>query len=155
DPLEHLLAERARDPVVLAGRNDRKISLMRRLHDAGHPVLADKPWLAGPDGLADVEHVLAGGPPPRERRRGHHELTAILTERLIADPEVFGGFAEGEAITMGGVHHLAKLVNGAPLRRPPWFFDVAVQGDGIADIPTHMVDHVQRMVSASQDGRLP
>src|SRR5262249_5233625 len=66
DPLERLLAERSRDPVVLAGKNDRKIALMRRLHDAGHPVLADKPWLAGPDGLDDVEHVLAGGPPAIE-----------------------------------------------------------------------------------------
>jgi predicted dehydrogenase len=153
DPLERLLSERARDPVVLAGRNDRKISLMRRLHDAGHPVLADKPWLAGPDGIGDVEHILAGGPPAIEIMTGRHELTSLLTERLIGDPEVFGAFADGESITLGGVHHLAKLVNGAPLRRPPWFFDVSVQGDGIADIPTHMVDHLQRLVSAAQAGR--
>src|SRR5262249_30206980 len=46
------------------------------------------------------------------------------------------------------VHHLEKTVNGAPLRRPAWFFDVRVQGDGIADIPTHMVDHAQRLVAA-------
>jgi len=41
------------------------------------------------------------------------------------------------------------MVNAAPLRRPAWFFDVRVQGNGIADIPTHMVDAAQRLVAAS------
>jgi predicted dehydrogenase len=154
NPLERLLAERPGDPVILAGRNDRKSSVMRRLHDAGHPVLADKPWLAGPDGLGDVEHVLAGGPPAIEIMTGRHELTSILTERLVHDPDVFGAFREdGEAaISLGSVHYLAKLVNGVPLRRPPWFFDVRVQGDGIADIPTHMVDQVQRLTTRPPAG---
>ena len=43
-------------------------------------------------------------------------------------------------------------MNGAPLRRPPWYFDVRVQGDGLSDIPTHMVDQVQRL-SAAVSGR--
>jgi predicted dehydrogenase len=46
-------------------------------------------------------------------------------------------------------------VNGAPLRRPAWFFDVRVQGDGIADIPTHMVDQVQRLVAAASRASVP
>jgi len=45
------------------------------------------------------------------------------------------------------VHHLEKVVNGAPLRRPAWYFDVRVQGDGLADIPTHLVDQAQRFVA--------
>jgi predicted dehydrogenase len=44
---------------------------------------------------------------------------------------------------MDGVHHLEKLVDGVPLRRPWWFFDVRVQGRGIVDIPTHLVDRTQ------------
>ena len=62
---------------------------------------------------------------------------------------MFGDFesagADAPTIQIEGIHHLEKTVNGAPLRRPPWFFDVRVQGDGIADIPTHMVDQAQRL----------
>ncbi len=148
--IERLLAERPGDVVILAGRNDGKMAVIRRLHDAGAHVLADKPWLAGPDGLDDLRHTLSGGPVAMEIMTGRHEITSILTRRLVADPEVFGDFAAGApAIEIASVHHLEKAVSGAPLRRPAWFFDVRVQGDGIADIPTHMVDHVQRLVDAA------
>ena len=70
----------------------------------------------------------------------------------MAAPEVFGEFARGgdAAITFESVHHLEKRVNGAPLRRPPWYFDVRTQGDGLEDIPTHLVDHAQRLVGHAQ-----
>ena len=41
------------------------------------------------------------------------------------------------------VHHFSKLVSGAPIKRPAWFFDVAQQGEGLVDITTHLVDLVQ------------
>jgi hypothetical protein len=90
--LERLLSDRPGDVVILAGRNDRKITLMRRLHDAGLHVLADKPWLAGPEGLDDVRHTLAGGPLAMEIMTGRHEITSLLTRRLVGDSEVFGNF---------------------------------------------------------------
>ena len=68
---------------------------------------------------------------------------------------VFGDFdvdSEKPSIEISGVHHLEKTVNGRPLRRPAWYFDVRVQGDGIADIPTHMVDQAQRLVRAATPG---
>ena len=127
--------------------------LMRRCHDAGFHVLADKPWLAGPEGLDDLRHTLAAGPLAVEIMTGRHEITSRLTRKLVAEAEVFGDFAAADAgapaIEMASVHHLEKMVNAAPLRRPAWFFDVSVQGDGIADIPTHMVDAAQRLVAAS------
>jgi predicted dehydrogenase len=154
--LERLVAERPGDVVVLAGRNDRKLATMRRLHDAGFHVLADKPWMTGPDGLDDLRHVLAAGPLAVEMMTGRHEITAMMAARLVGDEEVFGGFADGGAdepgIEITGVHHLEKTVNGSPLRRPSWYFDVRVQGDGIADIPTHMVDQAQRLVRAATPG---
>lgn len=154
--LERFLAERPGDVVILAGRNDRKMALMRRLHDAGVHVLADKPWLAGPEGLDDLRHTLAGGPLAMEIMTGRHEIGSIVVRKLVGEGEVFGDF-EGEgpdspAIEIASVHHLEKTVNGAPLRRPAWFFDVRVQGDGIADIPTHMVDHAQQLVAAVVSG---
>ena len=143
DSLGRLLAERPAGVVILAGRNDRKMALMRRLHDAGLHVLADKPWLAGPDGLDDLRHTLGGSPLAMEIMTGRHEITSILTRKLVGQDELFGDFESAgpdrPAIEIGSVHHLQKTVNGAPLRRPVWFFDVRVQGDGIADIPTHMV----------------
>jgi predicted dehydrogenase len=152
--LERLLAERPGDVVILAGRNDRKMGLMRRLHDAGIHVLADKPWLVGPEGLDDLRHTLAGGALATEIMTGRHEITSILVRKLVGEAEVFGDFEsaghDSPAIEIRSVHHLEKTVNGAPLRRPAWFFDVRVQGDGIADIPTHMVDHAQQLIAAAR-----
>jgi predicted dehydrogenase len=76
-----------------------------------------------------------------------HASTASIANRVVGEREIFGEFAPGEpAIRLVSVHHLEKVVNGVPLRRPPWYFDVRVQGDGIADIPTHLVDQAQRFV---------
>jgi predicted dehydrogenase len=150
EPLERLLRERPGDVVILAGRNDRKMALARRLHDAGFSVLADKPWITTAAALADVRHVLGGGAPVMEMMTGRHAATSRVAERLVGDPEIFGTFQAdggGPGIRLDSVHHLEKRVNGAPLRRPPWYFDVRVQGDGLADIPTHLVDQAQRLLA--------
>src|SRR5262245_32327466 len=154
DPLERLIAERPGDLVIVAGRNDRKLGWIRRLHDAGLPVLADKPWMAGGAGLEDLRRALAGPPPAMEMMTGRHEMTTVVERMLAATPEVFGAFTSdgGAAISFESVHHLEKRVNGAPLRRPAWYFDVRVQGDGLQDIPTHLVDHAQQLVSEVQAG---
>ncbi|HMB35214.1 MAG TPA: putative oxidoreductase C-terminal domain-containing protein [Methylomirabilota bacterium] len=157
-PIERLIGERRGDVVILAGKNDRKMSAMRRLHDSGFHVLADKPWRAGGGGLDDLRHVLAGGPLAVEMMTGRHEITSTLIRKLVADREVFGNFdvgGRGPAIEISSVHHLEKRVNGQLLRRPPWYFDVRVQGDGLADIPTHMVDQVQRVMAEATPGVLP
>jgi predicted dehydrogenase len=149
DPLGRLLGERPGDVVILAGRNDRKMALVRRLHDAGLHVLADKPWITTAAALSDVRHVLGGGARVMEMMTARHAPTSIVAERLVRDPEIFGECptdAGAPAIRLESVHHLEKSVNGAPLRRPPWFFDVRVQGDGLADIPTHLVDQAQRFL---------
>lgn len=151
DPLARLVADRRCDVVILAGRNDRKMALARRLHDAGLHVLADKPWITQAAALADVRHVLSGGARTMEMMTSRHAGTAVVAERLVRDPEIFGGFdpAAPWPIDLVSVHHLEKSVNGAPLRRPPWYFDVRAQGDGLADIPTHLIDQAQRLVAAS------
>lgn len=149
-PLERLLAERPGDVVVLAGRNDRKAGWMRRLHEAGLHVLADKPWMTRADAMADIREVLRGGPRATEIMTGRHEIVSIFAERLVRERDVFGSFATGApAIRLEGVHHLEKTVNGVPLRRPAWYFDVRVQGNGIADTPTHLVDQAQRLTAAA------
>jgi predicted dehydrogenase len=147
DPLERLLQERRGDVVVLAGRNGGKARTMRRLHEAGFHVLADKPWLVEP---ADFEHVrasLEGWPLTAEIMTGRHDVAAGLVKRLVGVPALFGGFRDdGPAIEQESVHQLEKLVDGAPLRRPWWYFDVRVQGSGPVDLPTHVVDQAQWLV---------
>ena len=147
DPLGRLVAERRGDVVILAGKNGGKAHTMRRLHDAGFHVLADKPWLVEP---ADLEHVRAsldGWPLAAEIMTGRHDLAAGLVKRLVGVPALFGTFRDdGPAIEQESVHQLEKLVDGAPLRRPWWYFDVRVQGSGPVDIPTHVVDQAQWLV---------
>ena len=147
DPLAQLLAERPGDLVVLAGRNGGKARVIRQLHAAGLHVLADKPWLVRPDDLADIRASLAGPPIVRELMTGRHDATNKLVKMLVDDADLFGGFASSgaaaPAIEQESVHHLEKRVDGAPLRRPWWFFDPRVQGSGAVDIPTHLVDQVQ------------
>src|SRR5213594_888268 len=144
DPLERLVHERRGDVVVLAGKNGGKARTIRRLHESGFHVLADKPWLVEP---ADLEHVrasLEGWPLAAEIMTGRHDLAAGLVKRLVGVPAIFGEFRDdGPAIEQESVHHLDKLVDGVPLRRPWWYFDVRVQGSGPVDIPTHVVDQAQ------------
>jgi predicted dehydrogenase len=144
DPLARLVEERRGDVVVLAGRNGGKARTIRRLHQAGFHVLADKPWLVEP---ADLEHVrasLQGWPLAAEIMTGRHDVAAGLVKRLVGAPAVFGAFRDdGPAVEQESVHHLEKLVDGAPLRRPSWYFDVRAQGSGPVDIPTHVVDQAQ------------
>jgi predicted dehydrogenase len=149
DPLGRLVDERRGDVVVLAGKNGGKARTIRRLHESGFHVLADKPWLVE---SADLEHVrasLAGWPLAAEIMTGRHDLTAKLVKRLVGVPAFFGDFRrDGAAIEQESEHCLEKLVDGAPLRRPWWFFDVRVQGSGPVDIPTHVVDQAQWLVDS-------
>jgi predicted dehydrogenase len=75
------------------------------------------------------------------------EITTILQRELSLQKELFGEMVKGTpaepAITKGSVHHYSKLVAGAPLKRPQWFFDVRQQGDGLVDVTTHLVDLIQ------------
>jgi len=65
-------------------------------------------------------------------------------------PQVFGGFrdtGDEPAVYFRSVHHLYKEVNGEPLIRPGWYFDTNVQGEGITDVTTHLVDLAQWMIA--------
>jgi len=144
DPLARLIEERRGDVVVLAGRNGGKARTFRRLHEAGFHVLADKPWLVEPEDLADVRASLAEWPIVMEIMTGRHDVAARLFKRLVDSRDLFGDFrSDGPAIELASLHQLEKLVDGAPLRRPAWYFDVRVQGGGAVDISTHVVDQTQ------------
>ena len=149
DPERALVEERRGAVVVLAGRNQPKLGAIARLHTAGFHVLADKPWLTDGAALANLERATAGWPLAMDIMTFRHEVVAGLTGRIAASPELFGELdsSSGEpAIDVRSVHHLLKVVNGAPLRRPAWYYDTRMQGDGLVDIQSHMTDQAQWLV---------
>jgi len=146
DYLERLRAERAGDVVVIAGRNNARMKAIHTLHADRFLVLGDKPWLIASDQLAMLREVCASTPLAMDIMTERHDVANRLQRALAAQPELFGRFrADGDepAIEIRSVHHLYKTVNQRPLVRPPWYFDVAVQGTGITDVTTHLVDLTQ------------
>ncbi len=151
DYLEKMLAGKAGNIVVLAGNNARKTDYIVRAIDAGLNVLADKPMVRTPADLvrlqqafqtAAAKHVLL-----YDIMTERNEITSALQRALSQQPELFGTLVKGSpdapAITKESAHHFSKIVAGAPLKRPPWFFDVRQEGEGIVDVTTHLVDLVQ------------
>ncbi len=143
DYLDALLARKPGDLAIVAGKNDTKMATIHRLHQAGFHVLGDKPWLINPEMLPLLDDVLAAPPLAGDIMTERNEVGTRLQKALISSRDFFGEFAgDGErpAIEMKSVHHLYKTVNGVPLQRPPWYFDSAVQGEGMFDVTTHLVD---------------
>ena len=151
DFLEKMLAEKPGNFVVISGNNARKSRYILECVKAGLNVLADKPMAINPEGMKLLEEAyrIAG-----EKNlllldimTERHEITTMLQKEFSRFPDVFGeldkGSPDNPAVTKESVHHFSKLVNGAPLQRPPWFFDPAQQGEAIVDVTTHLADLVQ------------
>lgn len=151
DFLDRMLAEQAGDFVVISGNNARKSRYILEAVKAGYHVLADKPMAIDPGGFALIEEACRIA---RDKKlllldimTERHEITTILQKELSRFPDVFGeldkGTPDDPSVTKESVHHFSKLVNGAPLQRPGWFFDPEQQGEAIVDVTTHLVDLVQ------------
>jgi predicted dehydrogenase len=151
DYLRRMVEERPGNFVVLSGRNGGKIGLIRASLDAGLNVLADKPWIIRSADLPSLETALstaaARGPIAYDIMTERYEISSILQRELVNSPEVFGailpGTREEPAVYMESVHHILKLVAGAPNPRPVWFFDIQEQGEALADVGTHLADLAQ------------
>ena len=151
DALDRMLREHPGNVVVISGRNRGKIERIGRSVGASLHVLADKPWILTSADLPALEAALADA----DRRRvvaydimtERFEVTSILQRALVNDAAVYGEQLKGTpgdpAVYMESVHHLMKVVSGAPNIRPAWFFDTDEQGEGLNDIGTHLVDLVQ------------
>lgn len=151
DYLERMATERAGNVAVLSGRNRVKIDYISSSISAGLNVLADKPWIIRSEDLprldAALETAERNGLVAYDIMTERYEITSILQRELVNDPEVFGsivpGSVEEPAVYMESAHHLLKLVAGAPLLRPAWYFDILQQGEALADVGTHLVDLAQ------------
>lgn len=153
DPLAKLISDRRGDVAVLAGRNATKLATIARLHREGFHVLADKPWLTSSAALPSLRDATTGPPLAMDIMTERHEVLARLRQRIVTDTDLFGAFerdAERPAIEIATVHHLYKVVNGQPLRRPWWYYDVGTQGDGMVDVQSHLADQVQWLVAGEE-----
>jgi len=153
DHFERLRSERPGDVVIIAGKNDSKMASIHRLHADGFFVLGDKPWLIDPGQIGMLEEAAATPPLAMDIMTERHEIAIRLQLALAAKPRIFGRLrndGDRPAISMESVHHLYKIVNGVALVRPPWVFDVAVQGEGITDVTTHLVDLAQWITGGGQ-----
>jgi predicted dehydrogenase len=137
--------------VVLSGNNARKGEYITTFVNAGVHVLADKPMVIRPQDFAALEAAFATA---REKNvllydimTERFEITTILQRELSMHKALFGALEPGSpdnpSISKISVHNFSKVVAGAQLKRPPWFFDPEQQGAGIVDVTTHLVDLVQ------------
>lgn len=158
DSVERMLRERPGNVVVLSGRNRGKIDSILAAVEAGLNVLADKPWLIEAADFPKLERVLALAAEKRlvayDVMTERSEITTILQRELVRDQQVAGAIGPGSpqlpSIELESVHHILKLVAGAPNLRPAWFFDTGEQGEALADVATHLVDLVPWMLFPGQ-----
>ncbi len=145
DALEKLIHEKKGDVVVLAGKNNTRMELIERLNSAGFSILADKPWVITSQALPNLNSAMTEGRPlTLDVMTERHEITNILQKKFINDSDIFGKVrvdSDGSpSVIKESVHHLYKIVNDQPLVRPSWYFDIQIQGEGIIDVSTHLVD---------------
>ena len=145
--LERLIQDGQGELVVLAGRNNTKLATIARLTHAGLHVLADKPWLTDSSQLPYLSEVTTSPQLAMDIMTTRHAILTRLIHQVVHTTEVFGVFDSQDtvepAIAIASVHHLYKTVNGQPLQRPAWYYDTTIQGDGLVDIQSHMIEQVQ------------
>jgi predicted dehydrogenase len=129
--------------AIFSGRNRGKIDRIRMALDAGMHVLADKPVIINRYDLPALEAAVAiakqRGLVFCDLMAGRCDPLTHVLEGLAQDKEVFG---DPQDVAIESVHHIMKEVSGRPNLRPGWYFDIEEQGEGVADIGTHLVDRV-------------
>ncbi len=151
DYLERMLAEARGNVVMTAGNNRLKTSYILQSVQAGFNVLSDKPMAINGESFGMLQQAFAVAEQNNvllyDIMTERYAITSVLLREIAQIPGLFGelekGTPEDPAVVKESVHHFFKYVAGAVLQRPPWYFDVEQQGEGIVDVTTHLVDLVQ------------
>lgn len=151
DFLQEMIKEQPGNVMVTSGNNAKKTEYIKAVVDAGINVLADKPMAINQENfellkeafiIAEKNNVLL-----YDIMTERYEINSIMQKEFSLVPEIFGELVQGSpeepAVTKESVHHFFKYVSGNKIKRPPWFFDVTKEGDGIVDVTTHLVDLIQ------------
>ena len=148
---QKMLDEGSGNVLVLAGNNQKKTEYILEAVKSGIHVLSDKPMAIDANDFEQLEEAMKIAAENDllvyDIMTERFEITTLLQKEFSEIPEVFGeldmGSPENPAVIKESVHHFYKYVSGSILKRPPWFFDVRQQGEGIVDVTTHLVDLVQ------------
>ncbi|GAA0877131.1 putative oxidoreductase C-terminal domain-containing protein [Algoriphagus jejuensis] len=151
DYLQKMISQKPGNVMMVAGKNNQKVDYILAAVENGIHVYADKPLVINPEGFKKLVKAFQVAEDKKllvfDIMTERFEITTLLQRELSMIPEVFGelenGTPDNPAITKESVHHFFKYVSGAPLIRPDWFFDVAIEGEGIVDVTTHLVDLIQ------------
>jgi predicted dehydrogenase len=151
DYLEKMISTKPGNVMMVAGKNDRKIDYISAAISNGINVYADKPLVINKGGFQKLVKAFDEAAQKDlllyDIMTERFEISTIMQKELSMDSAVFGelekGTLENPAITKESVHHFFKYVSGNPLVRPDWFFDTDIEGTGIVDVTTHLVDLIQ------------
>lgn len=151
DYLQKMIGTKPGEVMVVAGKNDRKIDYITAAINNDIHVYADKPLVINTAGFQKLKQAFATAEEKDlllyDIMTERFEISTILQRELSMIPAVFGELEKGTkanpAITKVSVHHFFKYVSGQPLIRPEWFFDTKIEGTGLVDVTTHLVDLVQ------------
>ncbi|MDE6831234.1 MAG: Gfo/Idh/MocA family oxidoreductase, partial [Muribaculaceae bacterium] len=146
DFLQAFMADSVADIVVLAGNNRNKTDYILEAIRAGKNVLADKPMAIDAAGfeklveayrLADEKGLVI-----RELMTERYDTLNIFARQMLNSGYIGTPLCDSviPTVEMTSVHHFFKEVSGSPLKRPEWYYDVEQQGEGIADVTTHLID---------------
>ena len=150
DYLEKMLAEKKGNVMIQAGNNGKKTEYIKKTLEAGINVLSDKPLAIN---KKDFDLLIQAYQLAKERKlllydlmTERYDILNIIEKSLLNNPDLFGELQKGSlndpSVSMESVHHFFKNVSGKPLIRPVWYYDTEQQGEGIADVTTHLIDLV-------------
>lgn len=150
DFLNKMVSDKKGNVVILAGNNREKTEYIHRAVNAGLNVLSDKPMAINREDFYLLEEAYTNAKTKNvqlyDMMTERYDMLNIIEKELINDREFFGELQQGTPETPGvymeSVHHFYKEVSGVPLVRPAWYYDVQQQGEGIADVTTHLIDLV-------------
>ena len=151
DFFDQMIKEKPGNIAVFAGNNQKKTEYIHAVVQANLNVLSDKPMAINKEDFQLLEKTFnlaeTKGLTVYDLMTERYEITNMLQKELSHIEVIFGtlekGTADDPAVTKESVHHFFKYVSGSVLTRPPWFFDVNQEGDGIVDVTTHLVDLIQ------------
>jgi len=151
DFFNKMISEKKGNVVMLSGNNELKSEYILTALQNGLNVLADKPMAIDAKGFQKIKKSFEVAKQNKlqlyDIMTERLEITSILQRLFAQETQVFGVLEKGTpanpAIEKKNIHMLYKTVSGNVLTRPEWFMDITKQGEGIADVMTHVVDLVQ------------
>ncbi|MFK5974013.1 MAG: putative oxidoreductase C-terminal domain-containing protein [Flavobacteriaceae bacterium] len=151
DYLNKMISDSPGNVMIVAGKNSKKIDYVLEAVKAGLNVYADKPLVIDPAGFIKLKEAFKiaeqNGVLIYDIMTERFEVTTGMQKLFSTLPTIFGELLDGSpeepSISKESIHHFFKYVSGQALVRPPWFFDVNEEGEGIVDVTTHLVDLVQ------------